>query len=166
MGSLSKISFGLLAEKWLPLLSGATAACLCVAYKDIIVSTFTSQNFSLPQLYTAIFGWASITTGFLFGVYGLIISKTDGFINQVRDTKVMGVFLSYTSRAVILGFVLTILGMPFLVANVDMKDITNFGFWMGSSYIGLFIYSFIATARVAYLFSILVRVPNRTRLPA
>ena len=153
-------------ENWLPLCTALATLILLVILQSAIVPIFVSNNFSLPQLYTAIFGWASVMTGFQFGVYGLILSKTDGFISSLGGTQAMKTFLSYTAKAVRIGFMLTIFGMPLLVANSDMKDISNIAYLVGAAYVSLFVYSFSATARVAYIFSLMVKVPNKVRLPA
>lgn len=157
MVSLEKDRFGRWAEAYLPLTLGALTLAVCLSFRGVIVPTFIDWKLSLPQLYTALFGWASVMTGFLFGVYGLIVGKSDGFIAETRHTQAMKVFLRYTSRAVILGFMLTLTGIPFLVANPDVEEIGWPLYGASCIYVGLFVWSFAATARVAYIFSIIVK---------
>src|SRR4051812_8263095 len=104
-------------EAWLPAICAALALVLCLFFQSTIVEAFVQRKFSLPQLYSAVFGWSSIMTGFLFGVYGLIIGKSDGFISEIKHTAALNGFLKYTSRAVVLGFILTIVSIPFLISN-------------------------------------------------
>ena len=158
-------SASLFIEKRTPAMVAGVCFFSCAVLKSGIVAFFVDMGLSLPQLYTAIFGWASIMTGFLFGVYSLIISKTDGFINDAKDTQPMRQFLHYITRATVMGFILTIYGMILLVSNIEMKDISNIMFLVGTAYFALFIYSFLATVRVAYIFSIVVRVKSKVTLP-
>ncbi|WP_148291191.1 hypothetical protein [Methylobacterium sp. B1] len=153
-------------EAWSPQAGAVITLMLLLVFQSRIVSTFVDNQLSLSQMYTAIFGWASVMTGFQFGVYGLIFSKTDGFIAKISSTKAMRDFMSYTSAAVKLGFILTLFGFPFLVMNSDMKDISNLSYWLGSMYFALFVSSFISTVRVAKLFGAMSRIKTRERLPA
>jgi hypothetical protein len=166
MVSARRRTFYWFFETWSPFLSAAATLFVLLAFQNSIVSLFVDKQLSLSQLYTAIFGWASVMTGFQFGVYGLIFSKTDGFIARISGTRAAREFMAYTTRAVTLGFVLTVCGFPFLVTNADMKDISNLSYWLGAFYVSLFAYSFSATVRVAKLFASMARIQTRERLPA
>ena len=160
-----RTTYGII-ETWSPLGLAVITLGILLVLQNPIVDLFTRNDLSLPQLYTAIFGWASVMTGFQFGVYGLIFSKNDGFISQILTTKAMDIFMSYTAKAVKLGFLLTILGVPFLISNTEMKNINNIMYWLGAAYFSLFIYSFAATVRVARLFASMSRIKTRKSLPA
>ncbi|MEA1833998.1 hypothetical protein U8607_18070 [Methylobacterium durans] len=166
MANLRRYSLYGVFEAWSPLFIALSAFFAFIFFKSSIVILFINNELSLPQLYTAIFGWSSVMTGFQFGVYSLIFSKNDGFIAKILPTVAMRRFMTYTKRAVILGFILTIFGMPFLVSNSEMKNINNLMYWTGSAYVSLFVYSFAATARVAALFAAMAKVRSRTSLPA
>ncbi|GEO99991.1 hypothetical protein [Methylobacterium haplocladii] len=162
----NKKSFLAYFESWSPFVLAATAFCTLIFFRVEITQDFVTYKLSLPQLYTAIFGWASVMTGFQFGVYSLIFSKTDGFISRISSTKALEKFMSYTKRAVTLGFALTIFGIPLLIINADMDGLSVIMYCIGTLYVSLFIYSFAATVRVAKLFAIMAKIKTKISLPA
>ena len=104
---------------------GALSFAALLYWRSEIVSQFTNHGWKAEGLYGAVFNWAAIQTGFAFGVYGFVAGKTGGFIDAVRGTVAMSRFLRYVKAANTLGFVLTVLSIPLLVINPDLKAATT-----------------------------------------
>jgi hypothetical protein len=95
-----------------------------------------------------VFNWAAIQTGFAFGVYGFVAGKTGGFIDAVRGTVAMGRFHGYVKAANILGFVLTVLSIPLLVINPDLKTATTSIYAVVAAWFALFVWAFVTFLRI------------------
>jgi len=100
-----------------PILFGMVAALLWYRFGPSIVKIAADKSWHLDQLYTAVFGFLSITTGFLATFYGTIQSVSDGFIGRIRETRVMNKFLLYLKQGIVAGFAVTILTIPMMIVT-------------------------------------------------
>ncbi|WP_099556609.1 hypothetical protein [Hartmannibacter diazotrophicus] len=151
-------------EQYGPVFSGsATFIVLCV-FKDATLSHFVEHDLSIEALYSAVFDWASIQTGFLFGIFGFIASKGDGFIGEIRNSMPMKHFIKYTKWAIYIGFILTITSMPLIVLDKKAADIDDTWFYIIALWFSMFVWAFLAFARTAYIFGVLVAVEDRHRI--
>src|SRR5437868_1788817 len=100
--------FWLAVERYGPL--GLTLVAMVAIYLTAapIVASIEASKWQVANLYTAVFTWSAIQTGFAFGVYGFVVGRSEGFIPEIRDTIAMRRFLGYVKRANVGGFVLTI----------------------------------------------------------
>ena len=119
----------------------------CLAGKHL-VAVSEAKRWHLDQLYTAIFGLLSITTGFLATFYGTIQSMSEGFIKMIKNTNVMSKFLRFTKRAIITGFIVSILTIPMLVTTPLPQERWSLAFiWVGI-WCGLAVYAICTFLRV------------------
>lgn len=151
-------------KKFFPGLISIVTIIILLYYRDIIIDSVTSGKIILNGLYAAVFDWSAIQTGFLFGVFGYITGKTDGFMVAIKNTKAMGNFKWNLKKAMLAGFVLTFTSMPMIVyplkPNVFAVHYVIFCVW-----IGLFVWAFILFCLVAYNFGVILKVPdNEDRL--
>jgi hypothetical protein len=75
------------------------------------------NRWHLDQIYTAMFGFTAVTTGFLGTFYCTVHSMTTGFIHRIRNTAVLRVFLRYTRTAIVVGFASSIISMIMMVVT-------------------------------------------------
>lgn len=143
---------GLFIESWGPLIVGAISFASLQLFRGDVVSQFAAHGWKAEGLYGAVFNWAAIQTGFAFGVYGFVAGKNTGFIEAVRGTVAINRFLRYVKAANILGFLLTVLSIPLLVANADLKAPTTFVYLLVSAWFSLFVWAFVTFLRIAYTF--------------
>ena len=151
-------------EQFSPISVAAVSFIVLQYYKVEIVSAFLNGNWSVSSLYAAIFDWSAIQTGFLFGIYGFVASKKDGFIGEITGTYAMIWFISYIRRAIFTGFVLTFASIPLVV--IDLSLVANEGenyVWI-SLWMCLFIWAFLSFARAAYIFGLMARVRDKEDL--
>lgn len=166
MSSSHRLPLRLLIEYWGPFV-GAVATIVCLfVYREFLVAKFSESVWNLTGLYSSIFGWSAIQTGFLFGVYGFIVGRSEGFIAEIKDTKFMKLYLRYTARATIIGFCLTIFSIPLMVVEPQLQPNDGWGFPIVAAWFSLFVWAFGAFLRVAYIFGIVVRVRDKERLDA
>lgn len=162
----NKLALAQRAEDWGPF--GAAAICfvLMIIFRGQILPLFSlgADGWSLDNLYSAIFNWSSIQTGFVFGIYGFVVGKSDGFIAEIRRTVAMTQFLSYTKKAIIIGFMLTFASIPLVViANtIELSRWPDFIFI--AAWFSLFVWGFLSFMRVAYMFGLIARVTDKKKI--
>ena len=155
-------SLGLLVEQYAPLvLSTGTAIAIYLLGPTIIVKFGSPDGWQISSLYGAIFNWSAVQTGFAFGVYGFVVGKNDGFVQEIRDKLAMHRFLGYVRRANIGGFTLTVISLPLTIANPALSDLQSPVFFIVLGWFCLFIWTFLAFLRVAYGFGKLSSVRDQ-----
>lgn len=151
-------------EKFTPLILTCLVGVTLVYFRIDISMAVESQSIDFSVLYAAVFDWSAIQTGFLFGIFGFIAGKNDGFIAEIRSTPQMALFSRYQSTAIYLGFALTFSSIPMMVTGFKYgtNDIRGFAIFVGWSCLAT--WAFFAFLRVAYVFGILIRVKDQRRL--
>lgn len=163
----NKFSVGGLTETCGPLIAGILTFSLFAFFKpQTLAVVAANKDLSFSGLYNAIFDWSSIQTGFLFAIYGFVAGKTDGFIGEIRQTRSMSRYNTYLKRAILIGFVLTLVSMPMIVLNHQIGPEDHYWYWIVALWLSLFAWAFCSFARVAYIFGILVRIKEPTGVPA
>lgn len=152
-------------EAYVPAVCGLLALGLLWVSRGRLLPLLAEGKISVSNLFSAVFGWASIQTGCVFAIYGFVAGKADGFIGEVRHTRSMRRFTTYIKRAIISGFILTIFSMPLMVLNFQMS-IENTRLYLGiAAWFSVFVWAFLSFARVAYIFGLLVQVEDVKRIP-
>jgi hypothetical protein len=138
----------------------------CWFFKSPIADRFSPNGWQAGNLYGAVFDWASIQSGFVFAIYGFIVTKKDGFIGAITPAQSYEQFIGYTRRACLGGFALTLSSLPLLVISPAISAQNTVEFWIVASWFAFFIWAFGAFLRVAFSFGIMVAVPDRKeRIP-
>ena len=151
-------------ERYAPSLIGGAMAVLCLCYRQDITHFAVNNKISFTQMYSAVFGWASVQTGALLGIYGMVFTKTDGFIGELRKLPIMQTFYKYVRSSIRLGLFLTVLSIPLIATNKDVGDLRHFQYFVVSLWFALFIWSFLSFVRVSWIFSVLVRVEDKEEI--
>lgn len=148
-------------EQFGPLLAAAGTVVLIVVNKDIILAKLVAGAWQTSNLYSAVFNWSAIQTGFAFGVYGFVAGKSEGFIEALRDTFAMRRFMRYVRNANIGGFLLTVASIPLTITNPSPATDGALAFWIVTFWFGLFVWTFFAFLRIAFNFGRLANVRDR-----
>lgn len=153
--------FWLAVERWGPL--GITAVALVTIYirSPSIVASIEASKWQVANLYTAVFTWSAIQTGFAFGVYGFVVGRSEGFIPEIRETIAMKRFLGYVKRANVGGFLLTIMSLPLTVLSPDPAPDGSIQFFIVLLWFGLFVWTLLAFLRIAYSFGHLSSIKDQ-----
>jgi hypothetical protein len=152
-------------ERFGPFASAAIVAALLIYYRRALVAMDAGNELDLSGLYAAVFDWSAIQTGFLFGVFGYVGGKSDGFIAEVKNTKAMKLFISYIRIAIILGFLLTLFCIPLMVGSFSIAEGTDWRYFTFVIWSLMSAWAFFAFLRVAYVFGILIRPDSVERIP-
>lgn len=130
-----------------------------------IICWISGDLVELGNLYSAVFGWSSIQTGFLFAVYGFISGKGNGFLKAIARTKAMEKYNNSLGSAIFAGFTLAITSMPLIV--VPLQPVV-FDIWyvIIAAWFSLFVWAFLLFCGVAYTFGIISTVKDNTDIPA
>jgi hypothetical protein len=160
-----KVNPRLWIEKFFPVSVGIVTLAILLIARVEVMEIFAKNNLNGTSLFSSVFDWASIQTGFMFGVYGFVVGKSDGFIAEVKSTKAMERFVRYTWTATMIGFVLTLLSMPLIVVGPSIQSASLWLYCIISAWFALFLWGFTAFLRVAYIFGIVVRPKTPQIIP-
>ena len=153
--------FALFVEQYGALCVTTLAVIAIFLNSSEVVAKFGANGWQISNLYSAVFNWSAIQTGFAFGVYGFVVGKSEGFIQEVRETVAMKRFLGYVKRANIGGFILTIASLPLTVVNPLPTERGSLDFILLMGWFALFIWTFLAFLRIAYSFGRLSSVRDQ-----
>ena len=155
-------TLGLLIEQFSPLVISALCALAIYLQAPEIIAKFKPlDGWQVSSLYGAVFNWSAIQTGFAFGVYGFVVGKNDGFVQEIRDKLAMRRFLGYVRRANVGGFVLTVASLPLTIVNPAISKPNSLLFFIIVAWFCLFLWTFMAFLRVAYGFGKLSSVRDQ-----
>lgn len=153
-------------ERFAPLALGLATLVVIYFSRAEIAAHFKPNGWNAESLYSAVFNWASVQSGFVFGIYGFIVSKRDGFIGEIANTRTFAELTRYARRAYLTGFALTFASLPLTVAQPSISDPASRAFLIAAIWFAAFIWTFCAFLRVAFIFGALVAVPDRReRIP-
>lgn len=145
-------------RQW-PLVAAFVSAVVLVWLRDRLLPLVLADQISLDGLYSSVFGWSSIQTGFLFGVFGFIVGKRDGFVGAIAKTEAMKRFGGDLKWAISIGFLLTFTSMPLIVyplaPHMDGQNYVIISAWFA-----LFVWAFLLFCKVAYVFGIIIQTPD------
>lgn len=125
-----------------------------------VADKFRESIWNASNLYSAVFGWAAIQTGFAFGVYGFIAGRRDGFVGALQGTIAMVRFVTYVKRAVVAGFILTFFSLPLIIAAPSLDAPFSWSFLVAVCWFSIFVWAFCAFLRLAYNFGRIARVKD------
>lgn len=154
----------LYVEKYGPLVIATTIVASAMFFHNIVLSYINTHKLCIDGVYNAVFGWSAIQNGFVFAVYGFVVGSQGTFIEKIRDTTSMNLFLFYTKNATKLSFIVAFYSMVLMVYCPKLSD-GLFQYRIIVIWFGLFIWTFLAFARVAYLFGFLVRPRTKPLFP-
>jgi hypothetical protein len=157
-------SVGWIVEAFGPIVAGVLTLALLWSFRWSIIPWMAADKLSVGNLFSAVFGWASIQTGCVFAIYGFVAGKNDGFIGEVRRTRSMKRFSTYIMRAIMSGFLLTVTSMPLIVWKFTIALDDKYLYLMIVAWFALFVWAFLSFARVAYIFGVLVRVQDSDKV--
>ena len=161
-----RLSIEAIRERFYPLFLGLVGAAASLLWGHKLVAICVKEAWHVDQLYTAVFAFLAITTGFLATFYCTIACMSEGFIRQIRDTRVMHGFLSYLKRAILLGFVVSLASIPRMVAQPVPTEQFSISAIVAAAWLGSAIWAIAAFYRVASLFFFLFEARTKPRLPA
>lgn len=148
-------------EQLAPVLLGLLVLVGCLIARTPIAEQFEPQKWDATNLYVAVFDWAAIQSGFVFGIYGFIVSKRDGFVGQMMKGRSYEKFIGYTRRAYLGGFALTFVSLPLLVVGPDISDPDSKTYMLTALWFASFVWAFAAFLRVAFIFGTIAATPDR-----
>lgn len=148
-------------ERLAPLAFALVTLCVLLFWRTEIISHFGPSKWQPSNLYGAVFNWASIQSGFVFGIYGFIATKRDGFVGEILERASFQELLGYARRAYMTGFGLTFVSLPIMVVSPSLASPSNATYWIISAWFASFIWTFCAFLRVAFIFGMIVAVPDR-----
>ncbi|MDE2167488.1 MAG: hypothetical protein KGJ66_14260 [Alphaproteobacteria bacterium] len=161
-----RLDFEAIRERLYPLGIGIVTVGVWLLLGHKIVAFCVKEQWHIEQMYTAVFAFLAITTGFLATFYCTILCMSEGFVGQIKDTEKMRGFLGFVKGAILLGFIVSIASIPMMVAEpvpVKQFSVAAFvvAFWIGAS-----AWAIAAFYRVASLFFFLFEARIKPRRPA
>lgn len=149
-------------ERYAPALLASLTLATLIYFRSSISGEFTPHGWQSSNLYSAVFNWASIQSGFVFGIYGFVVTKRDGFAGEVAKAEAsFNQFLTYARRAYLTGFALTFVSLPIMVINPRIAGSSTTEFWIVAIWFAAFVWTFCAFLRVAFIFGIISATPDK-----
>ena len=148
-------------ERFAPLGVGLVSLILLYVFRGEVSAQFGDGGWKVGGLYNAVFNWASIQSGFVFGVSGFIASKRDGFVGELAKGRSFDNLLTYSRRAYLTGFALTFISLPVMVIEPAIGGASTRQFWIVAVWFSMFCWTFCAFLRVAFLFGMVAATPDR-----
>lgn len=145
-----------------PFVLAALVAGLLFYFRVPIIAREEAREIDFSNLYSAVFDWSAIQTGFLFGIFGYVSGKATGFIKSVEDTSEMGLFVRYQKTAMALGFIVTFCCIPLMVTGFEVSS-GKFSYYIFLTWAFVSVWAFFSFARVAYIFGILIRPKDQKK---
>lgn len=156
----SPLAIGLAIEKFAPVVISIAVAVAIAWFRPLLLMQMHANNVQPANLYSAVFNWSAIQVGFAFGVYGFILTKTDGFVGAVRNSVAMTRFMTYVRRGTIGGFLLTVASIPVTAVSPNPAS-SSACYYILTAWFALFVWTFLAFIRIAFNFGRLSSVPDR-----
>lgn len=147
-------------ERFGPFSLAIVSVVTMYVFKADVMTMARAKDVDFSNLYSSIFDWSSIQTGFLFAIFGFVAGKTDGFISRIKNTPEMRLFLLYTKRALFLGFAITISSVPLTVTSFDVSAAGAWRYHVLCAWLFLSTWGFFSFLRVAYIFGDLLKVKD------
>jgi len=161
MSDRSQRSVGLRVEMYGPFACGLLAMVCLVFWSDSIAAKFAAKDWNSSGLYSAIFGWSAIQTGFAFGVFGFVLGKTDGFLGALKGTQALQRFETYIKRANWTGFALTFGSIPLIVTEPRVTMPLSGEYLAVAAWFSFFVWAFLAFLRLAYNFGAMASIKDK-----
>lgn len=132
------------------------AFSVIVWFSPWLASKFTSGGWSASGLYTGVFSWASIQTGFLFAIYTFIVPRAEPFVRAVAATKAFAAFKVHMLRTTYLTLAVAIPAFALTVVN-PAPPATGIGSLAMAAWLALFLYSVLCFLKIIRSFRKLER---------
>ena len=163
MPNSRKMPIGLLVEQYGPVITAVIVFTLLLFFSDYFSEKFGSNQWKSAGLYSAIFGWSAIQTGFAFGVYGFVIGKQDGFVHALRGTKAFARFEKYIKSANLVGLFLTFPCIILMVIEPSIATPLGISYILVSAWFSVFVWAFLSFCRLAYNFGAIASVRDKVK---
>lgn len=105
-------------ERGYPYAGGVAAAFFAWTYAADLALWIVESRIDARALFAAIFDISTILTAFLFAFFGIAVAPGGGFIERIFKTRAFRLFVRYVVEALALGAILTVITVPFMVANI------------------------------------------------
>lgn len=141
------------------------AAAICIWYQDQILLWILRSSTDLNRVYSAVFGWSSIQTAFMFSVYGYITGSSSKFLKAIRGTSAIRQFHTDVWKALFAGFTLTFTSLALIIVGVEPVKIGIF-FYIIVTWLLFFFWALLLFLQVAYDFGVVIRTKDHDETPA
>lgn len=149
-------------EKAYPLVGATIAASLTALDIGDFSSAIALNALDLQNGFAGLFGWASLQTTMLFGIYSYFLGRKTGFVGKIKSTTQFKGFLGYQHTAMLVGFIAAIAGLAGM--TIDQTSYNEFAiqnysirFFILIVFIFIFTYVFFLFLRVALIFRAILK---------
>ena len=138
-------------ERAYPCVIGAAAGAAWLMWGHDVVCVSNANGWHLDQMYTAVFGFTAVTTGYLATFYGTIQSMSSGFVHRIRGTRVLALFLKFIKAAIKIGFVCAVLSAVMMILVPLPADRYSWPNLSSAVWIFISVWAIVSFYRVASL---------------
>jgi len=139
-------------------LLGLVSFVACLFWRQEIGANFHTHLWNISNFYTAVFDWAAIQSGFLFGVYTYVVSKSAGFVGAIRETSAYAEMVFFIRSIFYLVFALTVLSIPLLIVTPEPNASLGLPTLIFALWVALVVYTLFSFIRIIRAFAAIERV--------
>lgn len=141
-------------ERYGPAFLAVSAALASLVYWPNWQLALQQRGQEFSDALGPVFDFATFSAGSLFAIYFLALSRGDGFLGRIFQTETFRQFHSYVSKALFLNVTVSLWSASMMIIGLAPKLSTN----LVALWIGVSLWSLLATARVVLIFLLMVRV--------
>lgn len=142
-------------ERYAPIACAAIAAGLAFRFLPAWHSSLAARGEGVASVFGPIFDLAMFSAGSLFAIYVLALSKAEGFLGRIFETKTFSLFHGYVARSIALNVLLFLWTIGYLVLGMGpLASLTPLA--IAALWAGLVVWAFCSVARVVIIFLMMV----------
>jgi len=116
-------------EEFWPWAFGTIAFALFAWAGPKCLSFAASNEWDVSELYVAVFDVNGLLAGFLFAFFTFVRAADTKFISSIKKTRTFKAFLSFLKTAILLCAGMTLVTVPYMVAEPVSSDRASIEFW-------------------------------------
>src|SRR5262245_16937511 len=120
-----------------PAIFGIASGVLALAYAPDFFALIADKRWKIEAVYSSVFNFSGISTAFLFAFYTFVAVTERGFLGQARTSRYFRLTMKYAVRAIILGFLLTIVSIPMMIIEPSPKEWSGLPYYAVAAWLAL-----------------------------
>ncbi|MEO1346435.1 MAG: hypothetical protein AAFV74_20020 [Pseudomonadota bacterium] len=142
-------------ERFSPLLGAAISAAIAWAYLYDWSEALVAQGQDLANAFGPIFDLATFSAGSLFAIYVLALSRAEGFLGRIFETRTFLLFNRYVAHAIVFSVIVAIWTAVYSVVGIgDLSQASSL--LVATIWVGTTTCAFISVGRVILIFFVMV----------
>lgn len=142
-------------ERFAPIIGAAIAAGVAWEYLPKWSLSLSSNGEDISNVFGPVFDLATFSAGSLFAIYVLALSRANGFLGRIFNTKTFSLFHGYVAHAITVSVLLSLWTAAYMVVGIG--DLSSNTVLLGAAlWAGATAWVIIGVGRVVLIFLMMV----------